>query len=73
MTYAYSYRRTRKIYVCPLRKTERRNGCVAKGRGSRKQRERERERERPGGAAEGKIDSIVKSKLQGNEQLAAGS
>jgi len=31
--------------------------------------ETERERE----AAESKIDSIVKSKLQGNEQLAAGS
>lgn len=37
------------------------------------QREREQETERPRGPAEGKIDSIVKSKLQGNEQLAAGS
>lgn len=32
-----------------------------------------RDGEKPRGAAEGKIDSIVKSKLQGNEQLAAGS
>jgi len=69
MTCVYSYRRTRKIFVCLLRKTE---SKWLRGKGKRKQ-ETKRERERPGGAVESKIDSIVKSELQGNEQLAAGS
>lgn len=53
---------TRRIFVCLFCETKRRGGCVVNVREAKRDRHRE-----------SKIDSIVKSKLQGNEQLAAGS
>lgn len=59
---------TCRIFVRLFRETERRNGCVANPRERERGRVIDEERHR-----QSKIDSIVKSKLQGNEQLAGGS